>query len=674
MIERVRGLGLEDGARALLVLLSVAAFARARPEPWGWLALLPVVAATSVRLVRVPPLVRSWVERVLWLLLGLVGATVFNWLVSPEGQGQPAPPLPPAAGYALAVLAALSLAGRGIWSPARTAVPAALGMLVLATSQNGSSVRASVGLAALAAVVLLAAAHGPGPASGVVARVSRFAIFGLAAAGLAWTIAWFLPWLQPKVIQAAARAAFPDAETGFSLDTTLGDFEELRLSPRVVLRVWTGSPQKLRGAVATRFDGRRWHTAPGSSEPLLRAGSPAERALAARLDGVPGETFRAGGTLDGELLVTRLTQVGPVEGALVAPAGVALVRGPLERVLMDAAGVLSPPPAAGQVYGTLNRLGGGGGGEPGPALLEVPHDTDPRLRELAVRLAAGSPDPAARVARTLAFLQGEYAYSLRVGRFRTPQPVTEFLFDKKRGWCQYFASAAALLLRLQGVPTRYVSGFQVRPGLWRGGHYVVREADAHAWIEVWLPGRGWREADPTPTAGYDLAHGEPPGGPWADAWEWLKGSLDRMWAAEWRTVPGLIWDELVAALREPAPRNAALAVFGLLIVALARRAWRRARGRRPRSAAAQDPPPELARLLASIDRAWARHGVPRPASRGPLEHLEENARRLPPPLHAASRRAVDAYYGARFGGAGLAPAALAAVLSELGRAALRPQS
>src|SRR6185295_4098213 len=72
MIERVRGLGLEDGARALLVLLSVAAFARARPEPWGWLALLPVVAATSVRLVRVPPLVRSWVERVLWLLLGLV--------------------------------------------------------------------------------------------------------------------------------------------------------------------------------------------------------------------------------------------------------------------------------------------------------------------------------------------------------------------------------------------------------------------------------------------------------------------------------------------------------------------------------------------------------------------------------------------------------------------------
>src|SRR5207247_986067 len=236
MIERVRGLGLEDGARALLVLLSVAAFARARPEPWGWLALLPVVAATPVRLVRVPPLVRSWVERVLWLLLGLVGATVFNWLVSPAGQGQPAPPLPPAAGYGLAVLAALSLAGRGIWSPARTAVPAALGILVLATSQNGSSVRTSVGLVALAGVVLLAAARGPGPAPGVGGRVSRFAIFGLAAAALAWTIAWFLPWLQPKVIQAAARAAFPDAETGFSLDTSLGDLEELRLSPRVVLR------------------------------------------------------------------------------------------------------------------------------------------------------------------------------------------------------------------------------------------------------------------------------------------------------------------------------------------------------------------------------------------------------------------------------------------------------
>jgi transglutaminase-like putative cysteine protease len=672
VIERVRRLGLEEGALALLVLLSVAAFARARPEPWGWLALLPVVAATPLRLARVPPAVQSWVERATWLLLGLMAATVLNWLLSPAGQGQPAPPLPAAAGYGLAALAALFLAGRALWSPARTAVPAALGVLVLAASQNRSSVMPSVGLATLAAVVLLAAARDAGPASGAFARVARFAIFGLAAAGFGWGIAWFLPWLQPKVIQAAARAAFPEAETGFSLETGLGDVEELRLSPRVVLRVWTDLPQKLRGAVATRFDGRRWHAAgSGPPEPLAHAGSPAETVLASRLEGVPGETFRVPGAAgDGELVATRLVQVGPLEGALVAPAGVALLRGPLARVLVDAAGILSPSAAAGQVYGTLNRPGPDGSDEPAPALLELPSDTDPRLRDLAARLAAGAPDPAARVARTLAFLQGEYAYSLRVGRFRSVQPVAEFLFEKKQGWCQYFASAAALLLRLQGVPTRYVSGFQVRPGLWRGGHYVVREADAHAWIEAWLPGRGWMEADPTPPAGYDAAHGEPAGGRWAEGWEWLKGALDRMWAAEWRAVPGLIWDELRTALREPLPRSAALAAGVFLVLLVARAAWRRARAWRPRSAvvASHDVPPELARLLTRLDRAWAHQGVPRPASRGPLEHLEGTASRLPPRLREASRRAVDTYYGARFGGGDLPPTVLAAVLAELGQA------
>jgi transglutaminase-like putative cysteine protease len=671
VIERVRRLGLEEGALALVVLLSAAAFARARPEPWGWLALLPVVAATAFRLVRVPGAVQSWVERAAWLLLGLTAATVLNWLVSPAGQGQPAPPLPAAAGYGLALLAALFLAGRALWSPGRTAVPAALGVLVLAASQNRSSVKPSVGLAALAAVLLLAAARGAGPAPGVFARVSRFAIFGLAAAGFGWTIAWLLPWLQPKVIQAAARAAFPEAETGFSLETGLGDVEELRLSPQVVLRVWTGLPQKLRGAVGSRFDGRRWHPAgPAWPEPLARAGSPADTALAAPLEGVAGETFRMpGGRRDGELVATRYVQVGPIEGALVAPAGVALVRGPLARVLVDAAGILSPPAVAGQVYATLNRPGPDGGGEPAPA-LEVPSDTDPRLRELAARLAAGAPDPAARVARTLVFLQGGYDYSLRVGRFRSAQPVAEFLFEKKRGWCQYFASAAALLLRLQGVPTRYVSGFQVRPALWRGGHYVVREADAHAWIEAWLPGRGWVEADPTPPAGYDAAHGEPPGGRWAEAWEWLKGALDRMWAAEWRAVPELIWDELRAALREPGPRRAALATGVLLVMLMARAAWRRARARRPRSSVAgsHEVPPELARLLTRLDRAWARQGVPRPASRGPLEHLEGTASRLPPALREAGRRTVEAYYGARFGGADLPPTVLAAILAELEKA------
>jgi protein-glutamine gamma-glutamyltransferase len=503
VIERARRLSLEEGALALLLFLAVAAFAGSRAEALAWLAVLPVVAAIAFRIVRAPTLLGSTLERATWLALGVVVAVVLNWLVSPAGQGEPAPTLPAAAGYGMALLAALLLSGRALWPPARAAVPAALGILVIASSQNNASMRVTVGLCALSAIALLAAPSSGGP--GAVARVARLAAFGLVATAVALSIAWLLPWAQPKVLQAAANFAFPDAETGFSLETRLGDVGELRVSPRVVLRVWTDRPQKLRGAVATVFDGRSWHSPyPGTSAPV----PPAEpAALLTRLEDVEGVTFLVSRPEPGVPLVAmRILQVAPLSGTLLAPAGVVLVRGSQGRLVVDGNRILNPPAPAGKVYGVLNVPGPQAGSEPpGAEMLEVPPDTDPRIRDLAARLAAGAVTPEVRVARTVEFLQSEYPYSLRMGAFRSRQPVAEFLFEKRQGWCQYFASAGALLLRLEGVPTRFVSGFRLRSGLLRGGHYVVREADAHAWIEVWLPGTGWVEADPTPSAGYDAA-------------------------------------------------------------------------------------------------------------------------------------------------------------------------
>src|SRR5204863_7826985 len=96
---------------------------------------------------------------------------------------------------------------------------------------------------------------------------------------------------------------------------------------------------------------------------------------------------------------------------------------------------------------------------------------------LAARLGAGARSADERLRATLAWLARECRYSLSVGRFHTSDPVAEFLFEKKRGYCEYFASAAALLLRLQGVPTRYVAGFAVADEAYAAGHYEVREAD-----------------------------------------------------------------------------------------------------------------------------------------------------------------------------------------------------
>jgi transglutaminase-like putative cysteine protease len=667
VIERTRRLGPDEWGLALLLLFAVAALARSRAEPLGWLALVPVIVAVAFRIVRAPALLGWAIERATWLTLGLVAAVVFNWLVSTAGQGEPAPTLPAAGGYGLALLAALLLSGRALWPPARSAVPAALGILLIAASQADVSMRETVGLCAIAAVALLAA-RGP-RGSGAAARVAGLLAFGLAAAAVAASIAWLLPWAQPKVLQAAAKLTFPDAATGFSLETRLGDVGDLRLSPRVVLRVWTDRPQNLRGAVATTFDGRSWHSPyPGTSTSV----PPTEPSIDPRLktiEDVEGMTFQLGRPRHGiPLVATRILQVAPLSGTLLAPSGVAFVRGPQGRLVVDGNWILNPPALPGKIYGVLNAPGPQAGPED-PATMGVPVDTDARILALAARLAASVTSPEARVARTIAFLQSEYPYSLHMGAFRSRQPVAEFLFEKRQGWCQYFASAGALLLRLEGVPTRLVSGFRLRSGLLRGGHYVVREADAHAWIEVWLPETGWVEADPTPSAAYEAAHGGLDEGWLAEAWERVKGLASRVWGAAWRAVPALLWQELRTMLREPAARVLSLLVGGALLLLLAAMAWRR-RLRRPASLArGSDAAPELARLLAGLDRAWARRGVPRPPSRGPLEHLRQiEGTRLPPALQAAGRQTVDAYYRARFGGVPLPPEAIAELEADLARA------
>src|SRR6202008_3744488 len=79
-------------------------------------------------------------------------------------------------------------------------------------------------------------------------------------------------------------------------------------------------------------------------------------------------------------------------------------------------------------------------------------------------------------------------------------PLEDFLFVQRRGHCEYFATALAILLRTQGIPTRVVNGFF--GGEWNefGGYYAVRQGDAHAWVEGYFPEAGWVMFDPTPTA------------------------------------------------------------------------------------------------------------------------------------------------------------------------------
>ena len=80
--------------------------------------------------------------------------------------------------------------------------------------------------------------------------------------------------------------------------------------------------------------------------------------------------------------------------------------------------------------------------------------------------------------------------------------VDDFLFNTRSGFCEHFASAEVVLLRSVGIPSRLASGFLAGPAESSGEH-VLRSSDAHAWVEVWVPGSGWVSSDPT--AGTTLA-------------------------------------------------------------------------------------------------------------------------------------------------------------------------
>jgi len=120
---------------------------------------------------------------------------------------------------------------------------------------------------------------------------------------------------------------------------------------------------------------------------------------------------------------------------------------------------------------------------------------------LARQLADGAQTPYELVQRVLAHLRGD-AFTYDEDPPRRQLPLSAFLLRDRRGYCQQFAGAAALLLRLGGVPTRVAAGFTSgtpeREG--KTTEWVVRDWDAHAWIEVWFPEVGWVQFDPTPTS------------------------------------------------------------------------------------------------------------------------------------------------------------------------------
>lgn len=135
----------------------------------------------------------------------------------------------------------------------------------------------------------------------------------------------------------------------------------------------------------------------------------------------------------------------------------------------------------------------------GPSIAKLMQDSPyESAYALAQRLAAHSRTPYAFVTSVLRHLSHGYTYNQKPPDSKNP--LVNFLFDNRTGYCQQFSGSMALLLRMGGLPARVAAGFT--PGMRNGvrDQWLVSDIDAHAWVEVWFPQYGWVRFDPTPAA------------------------------------------------------------------------------------------------------------------------------------------------------------------------------
>lgn len=129
--------------------------------------------------------------------------------------------------------------------------------------------------------------------------------------------------------------------------------------------------------------------------------------------------------------------------------------------------------------------------------LRLPEGSNPRTLKFAQEMRRSAESDTEFIVSVLErFTNEEYFYTLKPPPLGS-NPVDRFLFDTRRGFCEHYASAFAVMMRAVGIPSRIVLGYQGGELNPFGGYLIVRQADAHAWTEVWLEGAGWRRVDPT---------------------------------------------------------------------------------------------------------------------------------------------------------------------------------
>jgi protein-glutamine gamma-glutamyltransferase len=416
------------------------------------------------------------------------------------------------------------------------------------------------------------------------------------------------------------------AGSGLSDSMSPGDIDQLVLSDEVAFRVHFAAavppPQERywRGPVLHDFDGRTWRSSLSAAPdtPPLEPQGPAYRYTVSLEPHQHNWIF----TLD-------WASHWSLPGASLTGDYTLIQHDPVSRAIDVEATSYTRVRSSAPLGDRLRRRD-----------IKLQSNPNPRTLRYARALRTSHPDDMDYVRAVLSlFTQQPFYYTLTPPRLPADS-VDAFLFDTKRGFCEHYASAFAMLMRAAGIPARVVTGYQGGTFNRYADYWIVRQSDAHAWDEVWIEGRGWMRIDPTAAIAPGrveqglndaLSVDEPMGRSWQRHTPWLADArlrldaLRQLWRErilffdqdsqqkllEWLNIPEPDWQKLVIVL------TAALTlVLCWLTWAVRREA---------------DPVPKvpLIRAYARLCAKLAAVGMPRNAHEGPEDYAERVAQRRP---------------------------------------------
>ena len=318
-------------------------------------------------------------------------------------------------------------------------------------------------------------------------------------------IFFFLPRVSSRYLSAYAPTS--DVSTGFTDRVQLGRIGQIQQSSAVVMHIEIENDLqgaydlKWRGVALSAFDGRVWTNSFAQTQ--LRPAGDGSYRLAPLVDprGISAAASRS---------IRYRVLMEPIGTNVFFLAEMPQsLKGNFRQVSTDAGGAVYNLDAD----HPINRY------EAGSQLAEIDSDElrlaantapgdmdeylklpplDSRISKLAEEIAAPAPSNYDKAVALEQYLSTHFGYTLELPRSLAQDPLANFLFERKKGHCEYFASSMAVMLRSLRIPSRIVTGFRGGDFNDLTGQYVVRASDAHSWVEAYFPGSGWISFDPTP--------------------------------------------------------------------------------------------------------------------------------------------------------------------------------